>query len=256
MPSLQIPPWIARGPNAAGILGVSGGGYRALGADFDGTNDLLTRGADLTGSANGKTALFSCWFRKDGGDGAIRALLSDDSGRNNFIFLGGNTFRARAQASGSVTILDISTTATFTASTTWHHFLISYDVGTVGRRHIFVDDVEDTNQTTFTDDTIARAGNVDWGVGGKPAASQLFNGCLAEFYYTQEWFDISVEANRRKFISPSLKPVSLGADGSKPTGTAPLIYETFKELDGTNSGSGGDFSVTGTIDRCLTSPSN
>ena len=60
--------------------------------------------------------------------------------------------------------------------------------------------------------------------------------------------DFSSEANRLKFRDAFGNPVSLGTDGSTPTGTAPAIYMRFDPASqGTNSGTGGAFTKTGTI---------
>ena len=80
-----------------------------------------------------------------------------------------------------------------------------------------------------------------------------WNGDIAEVYYAQEYVDLSVQANREKFISGTgtgAKPVDLGNDGSIPTGTQPLIYfrgakDTWNA--GTNAGSGGDFTMSGAV---------
>lgn len=68
-------------------------------------------------------------------------------------------------------------------------------------------------------------------------------------------------ATRAKFINPStLKPVSLGSDGSTPTGTAPDVFlrrapaaaaSTFL----TNQGPGGNFSQVGGVDHNATTVS-
>eukprot|EP00951_Prasinocladus_malaysianus_P002741 scaffold19422_cov43-Prasinocladus_malaysianus.AAC.1 len=64
---------------------------------------------------------------------------------------------------------------------------------------------------------------------------------MAEFYATREFLDMSVEANRRKFVSASGAPVLLGVDGSLPTGNAPDIYlsgDSGNWTSGVNFGSG------------------
>ena len=61
------------------------------------------------------------------------------------------------------------------------------------------------------------------------------------------YIDLSVEANLRKFIGAYGNPVDLGADGSTPNTTAPIVYlgrdiATFH----TNLGTGGGFTLVGT----------
>lgn len=73
--------------------------------------------------------------------------------------------------------------------------------------------------------------------------------------------DISAET-RAKFINPStLKPVDLGADGSTPTGVAPRMFfrrapAAAASTFGTNLGTGGAFTTTGTLTNAATSPSD
>jgi hypothetical protein len=69
--------------------------------------------------------------------------------------------------------------------------------------------------------------------------------------------DLSVEANRRKFISAAGKPVSLGANGSTPTGSQPIIYlanptATWQD----NLGAGGNFTENGALADAATNPSD
>ena len=232
----------------------AGGGYTAFGSDFDGTNDDMLRGGDLTGSVDGKTALFSGWFSKHS-QGSNEILLGNGSFRFEVLFNTSDEVRVNGRNVSGGTILDIRTTATFGSDQSWFHVLSSYDVGTAGRRHIFIDDVEDTNEVAFTNQLVDYT-QTEWALGARTDESLRYEGCMSEIYLALEWFDITVEANRRKFISAGKKPVSLGADGSRPTGTAPILYlpkpfGSFQE----NAGSGGDFTVTGALAACATSPS-
>lgn len=73
--------------------------------------------------------------------------------------------------------------------------------------------------------------------------------------------NITVKANRRKFISANGKPVFLGTDGSKPTGTPPIVFLSQQRNDTPNTfninrGTGGDFTITGTLTESTTSPSD
>ncbi len=48
---------------------------------------------------------------------------------------------------------------------------------------------------------------------------------MAEFWFApDQYIDFSVAANRNKFHSVAGKPVSLGTDGSAPTGSPPVLY--------------------------------
>ena len=97
----------------------------------------------------------------------------------------------------------------------------------------------------------------DIGIGGEPDGSTLFDGDLADLYFTNEYLDISVEANRREFIDASGKPVDLGVTGTNPTGSQPLLFFSGDTSSWhTNKGSGGGMTEVGALTDAATSPSD
>jgi hypothetical protein len=242
---------------------MSGSRYFCDSADFDGTNDYMTTGAGLTGIADGKQGTFSAWLRIDGGDGTTLRIFQTPP-RSPAVHLiinrtSLNVFSVGAANSAHTSILSIQTAGTYVAGTSWIHLLASWDLATVGARHIYVNDVSDLSVTTFTNDTIDYT-ETDWAIGARTDGANPWNGCIAEFWFTTTYIDISSAANRRKFIGADGKPVSLGADGSAPTGTAPLVYQRIAKgaaasTFATNLGSGGNFTITGSLDVGSTSPS-
>lgn len=235
-------------------------------ADFDGTSDYMTRGAGLTGAANAKTGIFSAWIRLDGGDGAqiemLHGTVSLGGGDTRFhCFRGsGNKISIFGFNAAGISILNVATVASYTAGATWYHVLSSWDLASAAT-HLFINDVSDESTVTATDDTIDYTLG-DWAIGAMPSTIQKFNGCLAEFYFAPgQYLDFSAIANRRKFISAGGNPVVLGADGSFPTGTAPLVYQHLADGEAvanfaTNRATGGDFTITGTLTTGSTSPSD
>jgi len=235
-------------------------------ADFDGTNDYMTRGAGLTGAADSKSGTLSVWIRIDGGNGTGRRILSSSTvvGANVQpkidIFIGTtNSITFNLRNSGLSVILSMGTGA-YTSSSTWLHVLASWDLATLSRA-LYVNDVDVGIYSTTTDDTIDYT-NADYAVGAYPDGDQKFNGCIAELYFAPgQYLDFSKVHNRRKFISASGKPVHLDATGSLPTGTAPIVYLHLDDGEAvanfaTNRGTGGNFSITGTLDTGSTSPSD
>ena len=240
-------------------------GYVVDAADFDGTNDYMTRGADLTGNADGKVGLLSFWVRLDGGDGATLDVINNGTGLTQ----GGircsrntaNVFTVVGRNAAGTARLQLSSNTTTAADAAWRHLLISWDMTDTAKRHFYLNDASVLSVVTYTDDTLDYT-KTDFAVGGGTGGAQKMNGCLAEVYFNPAvYMDLSVEANRRKFISATGKPVSLGSDGSTPTGTAPILYQ--RVADGaaastfaTNLGSGGNFTITGSLDVASTSPSD
>ena len=233
-------------------------------ADFDGTNDYMSR-AGLSGVSSSKSGILSFWYRIDGGNATARTLLEADDtpgaavrfqvqqAADNKIWLNGYN-------SADATILALNSTA-YAAAGTWLHILSAWDLAN-NVSSLYINGVSD--QVAYrVNDFIAYTGVTDTALGSSPGGSLKINGCLAEFYFApNQYLDFSVEANRRKFISGAGgKPVHLGVDGSLPTGTAPAIYQHLDNEEAvanfaTNRGTGGNFTITGTLDTASTSPSD
>jgi len=153
---------------------------------------------------------------------------------------------------------------TVVAASGWQHILASWDLTSIGSP-VFNAYLTDAAVTWQVSPNILVGGteidytDTDFFMGAfGAAADQPVNGCLSEVYINEaEYLDITVESNRRKFISAGGKPVELGSDGSDPTGTAPIIYlpNVYTSFQ-TNAGSGGNFTVTGALTDCATAPSD
>lgn len=238
------------------ILG-SGGVYSAVAATFDGTNDYMTRGAGLTGAVDGKKGIFSCWVKISGGANNYRMILDTPSDKVIIYLTNANKFIVRALDPTAVTtLIQLTTINTYSVGAAWHHVLASWDLATAGARHLYITDVSDMSVDVFANNTIDYTVS-EWAIGVyNDLSSYKWNGCLSELYFnTVDYLDFSVVANRRKFIDASGAPVSLGADGSTPTGTVPIIYlnNTYNFFD-INRGSGGNFTITGALTECADPP--
>ena len=241
--------------------------YSVDSADFDGTNDYMLRGGGLTGASDSKSGILSVWVRLDAGTGTQRLIGSSvsvgtaaDRWLSSRISASGPFLVAGRNAAGTL-ILQIVSDTSYAAAATWLHLLVSWDLAAAAA-HLYVNDVADIAAgPTLTDDTLDYTVG-DWGIGGDSNAGSKLDGCLAELYFAPgQFLDFSTLANRRKFIDAYGRPVYLGATGQAPTGTAPLVYQRlFKsqpvdEFD-TNSGTGGAFTITGTLTVGSTSPSD
>lgn len=231
-----------------------GAAYVASASDFDGTNDYMRRGADLTGNADSKVGLVSVWFNLEGGNGANLGILTSYDTYFAIIRHNAGKMRITAKSSAGAQILYMDSTGTYASGGGWHHLLAAWNLASaVGQLYIDSADVRSASPT-LTDSNIDYT-RTEWHA-GEGSYENAWNGCLAEIYlHVGTTLDISVQANREKFRSSGGTPVNLGADGSTPTGSQPIIY--FKNAAasfGTNSGSGGNFTVGGTLDVCGSAP--
>ena len=215
-------------------------------ANFDGSNDYLTRGGAMTGMSDGTACTFSCFVRKTGGDGSAQRIFIDDQGHINFGLGSSNKVEIALHTSGASELSDVHSSNTITADGVWHHIMFSSNTST-DAHNLYIDgvDVQDKqNSTTGTVDFT----RTDYAVGAATNGGSKFNGEIAELYFTTEFVDLSTATNRLKFLAADGKPANLGADGSTPTGTQPLLYlanpfGTFQN----NLGSGGNFTENGEL---------
>lgn len=230
-------------------------------ADFDGTNDYMTRGAGLSGASDATKGILSVWVRLDGGDATIRTILYGTNARMLARIFSNDTVQLFATDSADGQVLGVDSVSTLTAGASWRHILASWDCSSPAfTAAIYIDDVSDHSLTVASgtiDYTLA-----DWAIGAALDTTEKFDGAIADLYFDQgTYMDFSIEANRRKFRTAAGKPADLGSDGSTPTGSAPISYHHLDDGEAvanfaTNRGSGGNFTITGTLATASSSPSD
>jgi alpha-tubulin suppressor-like RCC1 family protein len=223
--------------------------YAMNGVTFDGANDYLTRGADLTGNADSNKVTGSFWVRRNGGIGSVMYIQANTSARVYVTLAADNTVNIHGENTGGTAVLDLRTTSTITDAN-WHHILFSIDLSSTASRHIYLDGVAETlNVTTYnTAGTIDFTRN-DHSIGATIAGGNKLNGDLADVWFDfGTYIDLSQPANRDKFRHSSGLPVYLGTDGSTPTGAAPEIFLTGATVSWeSNQGLGGSFTENGAL---------
>lgn len=214
----------------------------------------LTRGADLTGIADGKQGLVSMWLyrasylnsaaamgqwsgsQNNGMTVACSFHLSGDSGPSPFGFRLNST-------SGNIATIYAATMPTGQ----FFHIMASWDLSNTSRRHIYVDGVSDLNVASWTNATIDYTSGEPFSIAARSDGEFLWDGSMAEVYFATTYLDLSQSTNRLKFRTAAGKPADLGETGTGPTGAQPLVYlRDFGDFrNGRNRGSGGNFSVVG-----------
>lgn len=231
-------------------------GYQPQAVEFDGSNDYATRGADLTGNADSKQVTGSLWFK---GTGTSQYIYTNALGRIWVRLTSAGLLSVFARNASGTDILELDTGTSYNDDA-WHHAMFSIDLIDTAKRHFYIDDASDLVVITYTNDTIDFTTS-DHVLGATTIPSQLYAGCLADFWLDfGTYIDLSVEANRRKFVGANAaSSVDLGADGSGPTGASPIVYFSKRGSDSnddfvTNKGTGGGFTLTGALAACATNP--
>lgn len=235
--------------------------YDAQAVYFDGTNDWLKRTGALSGPpTNNKTILLSMWFQNDF-SGTEYYFLGENSGNTIVVsvYVTSTAFTIYCKSASGFNILSIQVAKANFSTLGWNHVLFSADVTqTQTTMKFYANGVSSTmNVISYFNDTILWDASQDWGIGGRG-----FDGAvkierdMAESYITNEYLDLSIQANREKFILNGA-PVDLGTTGATPTGTQPLIYMKGNAASwnaGTNAGSGGNFTMTGAVTDSVNEP--
>jgi len=229
------------------------------GVTLDGTNDYMTRGADLSGNADSKEGTISFWFMLNGKDGEAQSVFWCNNNNFGIYRPADNKFDIYA-GDGVDTAIGMTTATAYTADSTWHHFIASWNLA-IPIVHLYIDGVDDeAGGATEADKTIDYTGE-DHTFGADPGGgSGRANASFAEVWWRQEYFNITQAANLQLFRKPSGKPADLLIDGSGP-GNQPLCYFSARQNDAatvfaTNKGTGGDFNITGAFALSATSPSD
>jgi hypothetical protein len=204
----------------------------------------------LPSVTNGKTFTASVWFQRDGAlNGSLNYFydISNNAGtqhRLDFEIDTSNKIHLLGYTSGNTKILDINGNTAIT-DTNWHHVMVSFDLGgtctnasTAGPScFIFLDGAAQTiTKTTFTNGVIDYSGgntnvpmiSASW-VGG---TAEVSGGNADNWFFLDQFVDLSQTANQRKFIDANKHPVYLGAHGEAPLGIRPTLYFSLNSIDG------------------------
>ena len=180
---------------------------------FDGTNDSINRTSDLTGNSNGKTFTFSCWFYT--GTSASQYKIYQ-AGNSTFNVQGGSEFVVYLKNSSNTSIFQVDANPLLPINT-WCHICLSVDLANTSNRYLYLnDELVNPSWTRYVDDNVYFSqanhyvGSTIW------SSNELIKGRLAHLFLDYTYRDLSVEANRRMFITGDGKP----ADGQSSVDTA------------------------------------
>ncbi len=232
--------------------------YTTTASDYDGT-DYQTRGATLTGIADGKAGTYVGWI-KPAADGTAMTLLAGVTtvGGGTFRFdvdkSSTNTVQVRARNAAGTIILNVNSPNNSVLAGVWTHVAVSWNLAVAGSLRIKINGQAVTQtETTYTDDTIDYT-VLDWSHGALAGGTQKVNACLSGVGFHTTYLDFNTASVLARFISNG-RPVNPGSDGSAAFGVQPLVYSATGNLT-TNAGSGGNFTTVGTLTACATSPSD
>lgn len=233
-------------------------------ADFDGSNDWLSRASAFSNQVDSKVGILSLWLNSDsfaltrtwlnGVNGSTDSFNNDEQASSTIPRLTGIV------SSNAELLLDSDTAL---STSTWYHLLYSWD-GATGAMHFYLNDVDRLNGGgSFANNVNQNWDSIaTWALGAINGGTSKFDGGIAEPYLNIATYqDMSNSTNRRRFRSAGGKPVNLGTDGSAPTGSVPLFYQHLDDGESaanfaTNRAGNGNWTVNGTLTPFASSPSD
>lgn len=242
----------------AGSVNIGATGYTAQGVRFNGSTIMNL--ASLSGLADGQKGTISFWFKFVGGDGSFQLLVETRDEQSLVLYRdNANKWTFTLGATPSGTALNFTGATAYTsAMANWVHMIASWDLSGGGSALLYVNDTVMTAPSFSGGSTINYlATDTNWDFGARTGLAIPLNCDIADFYLnTTEYINIANTTERRKFIDGSGKPVDLGATGSTPTGTAPMIFfsgsvATWHQNKGTG---GGGTIVSGSLSASATNP--
>ena len=197
----------------------------------------------LAGKINGNdtngtqiTSQYSFFHRKGDGAGQYAMIMSPPSG--SYMFIGSNV--------PGIFITD-----------QWNCIQISFNTSVTTVGNIYVNDSHKASIGMTSSVFFNTAGASRFYIGssfvGPSTVHAAYRGGLAEYYYAPgQYINFNIESNRRKFINADGTPVDLGADGSTPTGSRPMLYLSLRDGEAatefaTNRGFGSNFTIKTSI---------
>ena len=193
------------------------GGYQ-----FDGSTDYLDGNA-LTGIADGKKGtLVICVRFADSSPGASQDVITTTGAAVRVIRTATFEIQILLENAAGTTIGNISTTGDALNSAGTYMIMASWDLATPGSGRLYVNDVSNYVENTFTNDTIDYT-VTEWAIGGNGSNFWAGDAYIVWFDATTN-LEFNTESVRRKFADANNVPVYLGANGELPTGTAPILF--------------------------------
>lgn len=220
--------------------------------DFDrGSNDFLGRSSDLVGNKDSPTFTLSFWVWPNTSVGTP-TVYGNVGGRFSVKLVGYGIQIMGADQDQNIR-LSVTTAANTLPKDSWSHVLVSIDLSNPSSRAVYVNDLpQAATWATYMVSSIAfktavhRIGATAFGVG-----TADFTGRLSHLYLDYTYRDLSIEANRRLFITEDRKP------GKGQGGLNPILYLPLDDPEdpGYNAGTGGHFTLIGVVARSGRGPS-
>ncbi len=204
---------------------VESSGYTPYAVTFDGSNDYMTVTNSQTGMADGYGFTYSEWLKPTlGVDGRLMSFFVTASLRYYISVLADGRINVQAYSSGGTLKVSTFTVNPLTASV-WTHVYIALSRTTPLTNFYFNGTLTAVTNATWVGND-GNPNDYDNPVSGRYTVGADYTGLnKINSDRCELWWDDTMFDDPTKFRdSGTGKPISLGSDGSTPTGSAPVFY--------------------------------
>lgn len=232
------------------------------GGTFDNSSSFDLRFTSNIDDSISSKGFFSAWIKlKTSGTAIYFKTSSTNPAINKDIIFSRSSDNDLIFSVGSISQQAVGT---YTAANypDWIHILASWQTNPSKILYFYINDTQIDNETSTGSSFVIAYSIMDINtISSNTTDNSSFTYYLSDIseliFDNTTFLDLTDTSIRRKFISPSRRPVFVGTDGSKITGTQPLTYLKGEGANfHINSGSSGhDYSRTGTPGTPSNSPS-
>jgi len=203
----MFPSWLSLLPSANNLASKA---VPPEAISLDGVTDYLSRSSDFIGNTDGKTFTFSCNVYHPAPTATTYLYSSGDNGINDNsvnVNISGSSFLSvniRVSATNAVAFISDKPLPV----DTFLNIEISLDTASASNRHVYINDKElSVTWTAYTLDTLIPFARNTHGIGNFAHLSlQGDKARLSNLFLDYTYRDLSIEANRRLFITADGKP--------------------------------------------------
>ncbi len=244
---------------SSGAIVTNASSYTQVWAQFPADKSAyLERGGELSGApATTPRCIYAATFSPSAGDlDANGMLLATDTSSSyfaQFVHSSLNYFGMKQE--NSLNSIAVSGYATQRAETADEKYLLLYSYDDVAGASFAVVNLSggallgETYSYNFPGMNLASGSQVNWFIGGNGVGGSRIAGQMERcMLWLGQSLDFSLQANRSKFVEPDGSLLSPSEAVANVAGAGPIINISGTGfVTGKNDGSGGDFTVTGTI---------
>ena len=237
------------------FTGARGGSeFWARSAKFGGSGTSYLRKTALSGVSDSNTVTLILAFRTDTNtNDRVLFEIGDDPDNNNYgvyIYLsGGTTLEVRIRNSAGSIMLDSGEYSLDSTLNKQHILMLSFS-STVPHAVMYTDGTQSFDTASITNASTVLLASTKIRIGGSESTTKNdHDGDVGFFYFDDSYIDFSQESNRNLFVDQLGYPKDLQKQIDDGLIANPLVYMPFDDTSalGTNAGTGGNFSVNGSV---------